>query len=72
MPQDDGKANLQSGGDEENDKIVLTEDPVLENRGNSQVVDSASMEQDANATPTEDSVLENQDYSQVADSASME
>ena len=72
MPQVDGPANLLSGSDEENDKIDLTEDPVLENREDSQVVDSASMEQDADAISTEDPVSDNQEHSDVADSASME
>ena len=73
IPQVDGPADLLlSGDDEENDKIDLTEDPVLENQEDSQVVNSASMEQNADATPTEDPVLENREDSQVADAASME
>ena len=72
MPQVDGPANLLSGGDEKNDKIDLTEDPVLEKQDDSQVADSGSTEQDANATSTEDPVLENQEDSQVADSGIME
>ena len=45
--------------------------PVLENQEDSQVVDSRSTEQDADATSTEDPMLENQEDSQVADSGSM-
>ena len=51
--QIDGLANLLSGGDKENDKIDLTEDPVLKNQEDSQVADSASMQQDADDTSTD-------------------
>ncbi|OAD55436.1 Host cell factor [Eufriesea mexicana] len=54
IPQVDGPADLLlSDDDEENDKIDLAEDPALENQEDSQVADSASMEQDTDAAPTE-------------------
>ncbi|CAK9826153.1 Host cell factor [Anthophora retusa] len=54
IPQVDGPADLLlSDDDEENDKIDLAEDPALENQEESQVADSANMEQDADAAPAE-------------------
>lgn len=46
IPQVDGPADLLlSDDDEDNDKIDLAEDPALENQEESQVADSANMEQ---------------------------
>ncbi|XP_033352315.1 host cell factor [Bombus vosnesenskii] len=54
IPQVDGPADLLlSDDDEENDKIDLAEDPVLENQEDPQVADSVSMEQDTDAAPVE-------------------
>ncbi|CAK9819158.1 Host cell factor [Anthophora plagiata] len=54
IPQVDGPADLLlSDDDEENDKIDLAEDPALENQEESQVADSADMEQDIDAAPAE-------------------
>ncbi|CAK9804270.1 Host cell factor [Anthophora quadrimaculata] len=54
IPQVDGPADLLlSDDDEENDKIDLAEDPALENQEESQVADSANMEQDTDAAPAE-------------------
>ncbi|XP_043519342.1 host cell factor 1 isoform X1 [Frieseomelitta varia] len=54
IPQVDGPVDLLlSDDDDESDKIDLTENPVLENQEDSQVADSASMEQDTDATSAE-------------------
>ncbi|CAL7936581.1 unnamed protein product [Xylocopa violacea] len=54
IPQVDGPADLLlSDDDEENDKIDLAEDSALENQEESQVEDSANMEQDTDTAPTE-------------------
>lgn len=54
IPQVDGPADLLlSDDDEDNDKIDLAEDPALENQEESQIADSANMEQHTDTGSTE-------------------